>query len=131
MNDEIYRLLYIETGITLHNVLHAKEGGPREGQPIEDCDIQRCAEVTLAKKKVSQSDYTLKRIFGIKKGDPTSPYARRMTEFVAYCPKHSVGFAAYHVGYALNEAGAQERLFECSMCHGQFLESHGMECDPR
>jgi hypothetical protein len=129
VSEEIYRLLYIEAGESFHNTRHH---GSLTGQPIEDCTIQCCAEVTLAKQKVSQSDYTLHRIFHIKQGDPMSPRARRMTEFVAYCPNHiGIGFVAYHVGYAQNPAGEQERLFECTMCHGQFLESHGVECDPR
>lgn len=57
--------------------------------------------------------------------------ARRITEFVAYCPMHiGIGFPAYHIGYEM-ENGQQERLFECLLCHHRFTEPHGVECDPR
>ena len=62
------------------------------------------------------------------------PYKNRITEMVAYCPKHiGVGFAAYHIGYVEigGPAGERERLFGCSFCGHQFPESQGMECDSR
>jgi hypothetical protein len=63
--------------------------------------------------------------------DGTSAYARRMTEFVAYCPLHiGIGMPAYHVGYQ-EENGKRERLFECYFCHHEFTEPHGMDCDLR
>lgn len=60
-------------------------------------------------------------------------YDRRMTEFVAYCPKHiGIGFPGYHVGYEQNPAtGERERLFACSFCNHEFRQSQGMECDSR
>jgi hypothetical protein len=61
----------------------------------------------------------------------STAYARRMTEFVAYCPKHiGVGFPSYHIGYQ-KEKGKRERLYECSFCQHQFTEPHGQECDTR
>jgi hypothetical protein len=60
-----------------------------------------------------------------------SAYQNRMTEFVAYCPKHfGIGFPSYHIGYELEE-GKQERVYECSQCGYQFTEPHGQKCDTR
>jgi hypothetical protein len=54
--SEVYRRLFIEAGTTLHHEIHGHR------IPIDDCDIQRCSEVVLAKKNLPQSDWTMEQL---------------------------------------------------------------------
>ncbi len=62
-----------------------------------------------------------------------TPYKRRISEWVEYCPHHlGIGFPAYHIGYKDEDnPKKKERLFECTYCGCIFPESRGIEVDSR